>query len=549
MRRSGWGARWLVRVVLFGLVLVGLGLSGRPATAQGFSVSPIRIEAEVPSGKRIEVPVRLTNTTETKLFEISVQHVELVQNPDGSWRPVAPGGNLPDGHRSNLGWFEAANSALPMAPGEAADVVLRGTVPRGGRGTYVSALLVTSNEQGESGDTVRLKFQFLVPVILTISGRPSRQELTLDGLGLVLRQPNLSISPGAHPFVEAFADITNFGDSYARIGGAIRVERETDKGWRFVTSATLRDRSVVPGTKLSLKVPLDRGLPAGRYRLSGNVTVDGRLIPRRTVEIDFEGDPTLTQVAYDAQLKVGPEILNIAVSKGTLRTGTIEVTNTSDQTVKVRLSPQIPHVLATSAMEGVPGTALSAADWIEARPAEMQLRAGQSRSLRAIAQLPADASDFPYYFAEMVVEASYEDGQVAGTTMIPVVLTSHPESAAPAMMIDRIGLSNATPPAPELVHVKAINTGNTYLMPDPVATLVDAGNKVVAEIALDGPRGFMVPMSVWDYSGAVDLGPVPTGDYALRVVLRAGGDKLVVEERSVSVTETDGGHKALAFSE
>ena len=255
MRRSGWGARWLVRVVLVGLVLVGLGLSGRPATAQGFSVSPIRIEAEVPSGKRIEVPVRLTNTTETKLFEISVQHVELVQNPDGSWRPVAPGGNLPDGHRSNLGWFEAANSALPMAPGEAADVVLRGTVPRGGRGTYVSALLVTSNEQGESGDTVRLKFQFLVPVILTISGRPSRQELTLDGLGLVLRQPNLSISPGAHPFVEAFADITNFGDSYARIGGAIRVERETDKGWRFVTSATLRDRSVVPGTKLSLPAP------------------------------------------------------------------------------------------------------------------------------------------------------------------------------------------------------------------------------------------------------------------------------------------------------
>ena len=71
----------------------------------------------------------------------------------------------------------------------------------------------------------------------------------------------------------------------------------------------------------------------------------------------------------------------------------------------------------------------------------------------------------------------------------------------------------------------------------------------MAEIALDGPRGFMVPMSVWDYSGAVDLGPVPTGDYALRVVLRAGGDKLVVEERSVSVTETDGGHKALAFSE
>jgi hypothetical protein len=232
-----------------------------------------------------------------------------------------------------------------------------------------------------------------------------------------------------------------------------------------------------------------------------------------------------------------------------LRTGTIEVTNTSDSTVKIRLMPQIPHVLATSAMEGIPGTDLSAADWIEARPAELQLRAGQSRSLRAIAQLPADASDFPFYFAEMVVEASYEDGQVAGTTILPVVLASRPDGAAPAMMIDRIGLSNATPPEPELVHVKAINTGNTALMPDPVATLVDASNKILAEIALDGPRGFMVPMSVWDYTGAVNLDQIPPGTYALRVVLRAGGDKLVVEERSVSVRTTESGHKALAFGD
>jgi len=238
--------------VLLTAVLVLLLPPGR-AAAQGFSVSPIQVVADVPAGQSVSIPIALGNSTETRLLEISIRQVELLQMTDGTWRVADPATvELPEGHKSNRDWFEPSDEVLSIGPGQQTVVELTGSIPRGFRGTTVSALVITSNEQSPSGDAVRLRFQFLVPIILTASGRPSRQVISVDTLGLELRRPDAAIAPNARGRAIALAALSNTGETYSRMTGSIRVERQTGDGWRFVTNAEVSPRGIIPGAVLAL---------------------------------------------------------------------------------------------------------------------------------------------------------------------------------------------------------------------------------------------------------------------------------------------------------
>jgi len=520
-----------------------------PGSAQGISISPLTMEAEVPTGRNIEIPFTLANSSNATFYELTVEHVELIQDEDGAWEVKYGAAAFdPQIHRSNLEWFDPVAPSRTVPPQTTTQVVLSGTVPRNVRGTYFSALLVTSSALGDSSDAVRIRFQFLVPIILTIQGRSARQNITMSGMDLALENATLARGANAPMVAVAEAMISNMGETYSRLGGSVRVERAEGESWRLVTIAELPDRGIIPGSQFALPTKLGRSLPSGRYRLTGNLQVDGRQTPRVVSEIDFAGDPNLDSVAYDSSIKIEPELIQVQVRKGAARTQPIKLTNPGDSPIEVRLTPAIPKALDGVAMGDVMGLDLSAAEWTEVRPESVLLRPNSSRNVRMITRLPNEAPDHPYYYANIDIESFHPDGQSAGSSTALVVLEHQPENARRGLFIERLSHAEGESSAEQIVQTRVVNIGNVHLNLRPSASLVTSGGRVVKEITLEGGEDYMVPLSVWNFAGMLDISDVEDGSYTLRASFGFNGNNRETSDLTVAVTTGEDGVKTLSSS-
>lgn len=543
-----------IRVVsqIMGIAIAALTLtsfSTKFAQAQGFSVSPVRVEADVPGGRGIEIPFELSNSTETQVFEMTVTHVELLQAKDGSWLFEETDELFdPERHNSNRTWFSNANQTITVGPQQSTNIVLEGEVPRDARGTSLSALLVTSNAQGDENDPVRLQFQFLVPVILTISGRPARQDISLVDLGLELINPLASVDPDSPWRALGLANMVNAGETYSRIAGNIRVELQEDDSWRLVTTADIPDRGIIPGAELALEAELGRSLPSGNYRLTGNVEVDGRRLPRVVSEFEFEGDAALDSIAYDTSIIVEPGIAEVAVRAGASRTQALKLTNPSDSTVEVTLSPEVPAEIASVMIGDVMGTEMSAANWLTMRPAKVMLRPNSSRNVRLIASLPEEAPVHPYYYSNIVVEGTYQDGQTAGTSRAKVVLERDADAAVPQVVLETLSYASVGN-GQHAIRARVVNVGNLHTGLSQRAQLISEDGDIVVPITLDGGEDLMLPFSVWDFAGVVDVSLLEDGEYILRASFDYVGNNRATQDLNVSISTGDDGVKVISASE
>ena len=544
--------RAVSKVVAFAAITLAsvLFAPSRPAQAQGFSVSPIRVEADVPSGRSIDIPFELSNSTDLQAFEMTIRHVDLLQSEDGSWQFEDTEELFdPDRHQSNREWFSNSNQTVTVGPQQSVDVILSASVPRNARGTSLSALLVTSDAQGDTGDAVRLRFQFLVPIILTISGRPARQNIDLLGLDMQLLQPNLAFGPGGSARAQALMNVTNMGETYSRVSGNVRVERDEGGNWRLVTNAEIQDRGIIPGSDLFLEAELGRSLPSGNYRLTGNLQVDGRQLPRISTEIAFEGDPELDVIAYDTSILIDPEVIDVEVRPGASRSQAIKLTNPSDETVQVMLTSEIPTELENVAIGDLLGTDLSAADWVEVSPASVTLRPNSSRNVRLSARLPDGAPNHPYYYANIVAESSYPDGQTAGTSRAKVVLNRDSAAAAPNVVLERLSYAAVDAQGEHVLRARVVNAGNAHTVLRPSAQLISVEGNRITTITMDGGGDLMLPFSVWDYAGVFDIGGLDDGDYILRASFDYSGNNRATQDLNVAISTGDDGAKTITASE
>ena len=165
-----------IRVVsqIMGIAIAALTLtsfSTKFAQAQGFSVSPVRVEADVPGGRGIEIPFELSNSTETQVFEMTVTHVELLQAKDGSWLFEETDELFdPERHNSNRTWFSNANQTITVGPQQSTNIVLEGEVPRDARGG-----------EAPGGDGAQRRQRFIRPRVHGAHGTVHRGLAPQDG--------------------------------------------------------------------------------------------------------------------------------------------------------------------------------------------------------------------------------------------------------------------------------------------------------------------------------------------------------------------------------
>jgi hypothetical protein len=277
--------------------------------------------------------------------------------------------------------------------------------------------------------------------------------------------------------------------------------------------------------------------------------VDGRQLPRISTEIAFEGDPELDSIAYDTSILIDPEIIEVEVRPGASRSQGIKLTNPSDVMVQVSLTAEIPTELENVAIGDLMGSDLSAANWIQVSPASVTLRPNSSRNVRLSARLPEGVPDHPFYYANIVAESTYPDGQTAGTSRAKVVLDRNGAAAAPDVVLERLSYADVDGEGEHVLRARVVNAGNAHTVLIPSAQLISVEGNQIRTITMDGGGELMLPFSVWDYAGVIDISFLEDGDYIFRASFDYSGNNRATQDLNVSISTSEEGAKIITASE
>lgn len=531
--------------------LFGVFFITNPVEAQqNLVVQPMRVEADIPANRTAQIVLTIRNRNEARVEPLNLELVDITQSSDGTLQIVTEElreGMDPERLRaSSRDWVELPATRIEVGPGETAEVPVRLRPPPDARGAFVSAVRITTDapdapalESDGPQAFFAIRFGFLVPLITPIQGRPVRQNITMSDIEMVFDDGRAEDgSQASQPTTRAYMGIVNDGHTYSNLRGEITIERRMGANWRTVTRAALPERRILPGITLRLPVNLDRRLPSGEYRLLGNLSVDGRRLPRIERLVEFEGDPDADAVAFDTVLNMEPPLLGLEGVPGAARANTVAIGNPGEQPLTVTFTVETPESLKGVAMGEVAGDDLSAAPWTEIRPAELTLRPGQVRNVRVMSRMPREDMVHAHYYADIVLSGRYEDGQSAGETRSRLTLRQQQIDLSPMAILDRMSIALDDDDSAYIVQTRLVNTGNTDIAPQIRAELINATGNVVDRWDLTGEAGRLLPLGIRDYAGSISVASVAEGNYILRVLAGNEGDRLAERQMPVRIDIT-----------
>ena len=512
----------LIRLALIGVVLFA---AAAPTFAQ-ITVEPMKMEVQVTPGKIIPQVVNIRNIMPDRTYPLQFSLVELSQSEDGQWMVVDPNG-INDPNSPSFGfdlsrlsscksWIHIDKTTATLAPLQLLplEVVLR--VPRGMRGFYTAAILVTmKGQQSAPGVGMTLNVEILVPVIIEIEGRTVTPRVDATDVGMEFI-PGGGAGPAA---TRVSMRIENTGATFSRLVPIVRVWSMSGGYWRVITTKEFGDHGIIPGAKITLKQDLNKSLPSGKYRLAAELYVDGRRSKRFQKEIDFTGDPRITAITADRPLDVDPLDITIESLPGTTRAGTIKITNGADATVHVRTALGLPPGLRQISSGELKGEDLDCSGWLKVSPDQFTLQGeGGRQNIQIISTMPNPVATHPCYYALLALWATYPDGQQAGVTTMPICIrnTNIPaqaEAVGLKINIQELGSSKflvaATFGNSNIIHFAPI-TVRAGVIPS-----TDNSGIPRASAYLSGNPSLWLPFEMRQFSGVLDFSILPADTYLL----------------------------------
>jgi hypothetical protein len=529
------------KLVQYGLLTVlaaTLTWNVGPAGAQGFMVRPMTMRVNPLPRQTIELPLEINNTAIDGPRTIDLRLVELSQDDQGTWRLVEPGSKADlSGHQSSLQWTSLSEDSVSIAPQRPASIMVKLTPPPNARGAYFAGI-VAETPMPANPVGVMIRTRFLIPLIIEIRGRTVREHIGVTDVGMTYRTDT-----GGAPTTNAAMTVINSGQTYSRVRGELTVERQNGQQWRVVTRVPIKERGIIPGVTLKLGADLERRLPSGPYRLRGELFVDGRRVTPLEKIIQFQGDPRAT-VAYDATLLLRPSVVDMKVVPGATRTTILSIENTSASPVKIEMGSRTPHSLIGVQMGKIVGSQLSAEPWTRIEPSSFTLRPNGRQNVRVISSVPKDGVDHPNYYADLVLDGTYPDGQSAGETFSTVHLDNMEIKSTVAGAIERASLSQADN-GNDILQIQFANIGDVDIMPTASVSVASSEGALVASAILSGDNDALLPLGQRNFSGELDLAKLKPGDYTLMPAVRIGNKtsvshKYVLSVKNEEYTGSDG---------
>jgi hypothetical protein len=396
----------------------------------------------------------------------------------------------------------------------------------------------------------------MVPIVLQVMGRSIHHRVGAVEVGMdFVKAGERGLGSPATTMLSM--DIVNDGNTFPRCRPLGRIWSWAEGHWRHVMTTNFQDHSndigIIPGAKVKVKTDLLRTLPPGKYKIAGELYVDGKRTKRIDEIIEFAGDPEQKQLAVDVALDLDQRELIIESLPGSTRMKTIMVQNASTEVINVQAALNLPRELAGVVIGDIKGVDMDCTPWIKVEPSRFTLKGeGWTQLVRITTTMPKSAVNCPNYYANLDFWSSYPDGQTAGRTRAKLAVKNikfdkfvpeprawagnffpYPVSASKyliAAQFDNIGLTHFTP-----VKCRAAITTLTSGVPRTSAALVSDFST----------RGlFMLPAERRNFNGVLDLSFLDPGDYRLSVVLEYGQDKLAQKQMAIRIT-TEGGKKVM----
>lgn len=262
------------------------------------------------------------------------------------------------------------------------------------------------------------------------------------------------------------------------------------------------DARILPDTRLRLEGFLPTAVFPGEYELNVELLYKGRVLKRQMFPVtinsgDFPAqDATIVQVAKD--IGITPSSLELSLRPGGRRIQTVTIENNSQQPIIANLKSK-PY-------------AGELADWINFRPAEIELAPGQKRKVIVTLGRKRDFPEHTYAFATVEVRPSV--GKAIGSQDIPVGLLTRSESE-PELKFGALQWQ----PKPRGFVFPVKNVGARHAALQAQMMLKDAFGR---QLVFGGGYGaWLLPGKESNLTFAMPQMP-PPGDYQMTVMMSRG---------------------------
>jgi P pilus assembly chaperone PapD len=483
---------------------------------QHIYVQPLIIEIGPYPGTTVETHLEITNSTdEPQLVQFDLH--SLTQSKNAGWQIIKPElDNKSDIEQSCESWITLSEPNITIGPYKRTAIKVKLKVPPKAKGfnlAGITATLTPTQAPGAVGIIVR----FLVPILVQIRAQALRENVAASDVGITFREESSRLP--ASTLVSM--NVANKGKAYSKIKGSVLVKKRVGMNWRRITEAAFEERKIIPGVEVQLETDIERSLPSGRYLLRGQLYVGGRRAKPLEKEIDFTGDPTVTQTATDAAIEVEPGHISIETEPGATRMMVILVTNASNTEVNINAQPVIPPNLKSVALGELRGETLACQQWIKVTPDNFKLRPNMRQNIRIIATMPNSKLPFANYYASLDLRASYGNGQSAGKKNALVCV--HNKNLKSEPLSQAMGLTiTAEKASRNIIRATFGNVGNVHFNPKCSATISNEQRKIKAKLSLKGDTSAMFPLELREFSEVVDFSGFEAGTYYVEVFLDYG---------------------------
>lgn len=505
-----------------------------PAQAQsmregGFVIQPMMLEETVRPGLLSQFELALENQSRTDSQAVTLRVVELTQALDSTWSPqesltaIMKNPNFDvSKHNSCKDWLtiDPKNVRTKLSPFERKKVGVQVKVPGGKRGFYCAGIIATLQPRvGSSG--VRLKYMFVVPILLSIEGGVLFNKVQMADADMNLREKTRNLPEAS---MLSF-DVKNVGETQAILQVHAQLRALSKDRWKNISRFDFPSRRIIPGAYLRFERDYGKSLPTGRYKLSAVAYVNGQRSRGIEKEINYVGKSNAGKLNEAVALEFDPELLQIDCKPRVKRSGKTRIYNNSNEPVKVKLSIELPPHMRNKVVNGLRCDTLSCPDWLSVRPQEgFQLRPFQERSVVVIAQMPAEEQLYANYYADLVVDSFYMDGSKAGQVRSPVCVNNQAVVHEPLFRnlgaeLEEFGSSRY------VLKTAFFNEGDMHIKPEVRARVMQFQPGETRGVSIRNVpmktnanlSSLMLPYEQRTFFANLDFTGIPQGDYTLRI--------------------------------
>jgi hypothetical protein len=533
-----WYGRPIHLILLLALICVPH--AGR---AQAFSVSPMQLQLNTHPGHILNQEITVTSMRTEGLAHIQLSTMMISENSQGVPveldRKDASQINAAARLRSCVDWITLDSSEMVITPRQQKEVPVHIKIPQSARGYYYAAIIISEMKAGSGKYAISLEFRSLVLILLTVQGPTAKQKIALTGVAMQYKPLTID-----HPATtDLILSVDNQGETFAHIMARASISYLAVDKWRRLTQMQTKAVGILPGVTMNPAEDMRRKLPAGRYKINGQLLLDNRPAGFIDQFIDYAGDPTVTKVLADVNMSIDPATAQLSAQTGSVRSLVLTAHNLSDEPIEVEGSLLSPDELRAKTPVDRDGEQFDATKWLTLATNHVILRAQGRTGLRIISNIPADAILPPYLYSQLRLRWKFPTGENAGEMTIPITINIHDSKM--------VNVLNAEVQQIDLVHqtdniyaviTRFLNTGNMDFLPIATAEVTLSDSKQQASItrSLETSTLRVLPRGSALFSGELDFSTVKPGIYALIVAMSYGAKDDAMAQLSLRVQTKDG---------